>query len=123
MQQTYLSSYAPILIHLLIVTGLSAALILVSWLVGDRKPSRTKLSAYECGILPTGDAREPFSVKFYLVAILFILFDVEAMFLIAWAVIFRDLGMYGFVVMFIFLFMLMAAFIYEWKKGALDWAR
>lgn len=123
MNQSYLSSYAPILLHLLIVTGLSAGIILLSWLVGDRKPTRSKLSAYECGILPTGDAREPFSVKFYLVAILFLLFDVEAMFLIAWAVIFRDLGMYGFVIMFIFLFVLMAAFFYEWKKGALDWAR
>lgn len=123
MNQSYLSSYAPILLHLLIVTGLSAGIILLSWLVGDRKPTRSKLSAYECGILPTGDAREPFSVKFYLVAILFLLFDVEAMFLIAWAVIFRDLGMYGFIIMFIFLFVLMAAFFYEWKKGALDWAR
>lgn len=122
MNQSYLSSYAPILVHLLIVTGLSAGLIFVSWLIGDRKPTHTKLSAYECGVLPTGDAREPFSVKFYLVAILFILFDVEAMFLIAWAVIFRDLGMYGFVIMFIFLFMLMAAFLYEWKKGALKWS-
>ena len=123
MNQSYLSSYAPILLHLLVVTGLSAALILVSSLIGDRKPSRTKLAPYECGILPTGDARQPFSVKFYLVAILFLLFDVEAMFLIAWAVIFRDLGMYGFWIMFVFLALLLAGFLYEWKKGALDWAR
>lgn len=123
MNQGYLSSYAPILLHLLVVTGLSAGLILVSWLIGDRKPSRTKLAPYECGVLPTGDAREPFSVKFYLVAILFLLFDVEAMFLIAWAVIFRDLGMYGFWIMFIFLALLLAGFLYEWKKGALDWSR
>jgi len=123
MNQSYLSSYAPILLHLLVVTGLSASLILVSWLIGDRKPSRTKLAPYECGIIPTGDARQPFSVKFYLVAILFLLFDVEAMFLIAWAVIFRDLGMYGFWIMFVFLALLLAGFLYEWKKGALDWAR
>ena len=123
MNQSYLSSYAPILLHLLVVTALSATLILVSSLIGDRKPSRTKLAPYECGILPTGDARQPFSVKFYLVAILFLLFDVEAMFLIAWAVIFRDLGMYGFWIMFVFLVLLLAGFLYEWKKGALDWAR
>ena len=122
MNQGYLESYAPILLQLVIAAGLSAALILVSWLIGDRKPTRTKLSAYECGMVPTGDARQPFSVKFYLVGLLFILFDVEAMFLVAWAVVFRDLGMYGFVIMFIFLVMLMAGFFYEWKKGALDWA-
>jgi len=122
MNQGYLEGYAPILLQLVIAAGLSAALILLSALIGDRKPSRTKLSAYECGMVPTGDARQPFSVKFYLVGLLFILFDVEAMFLVAWAVVFRDLGMYGFVIMFIFLVMLMAGFFYEWKKGALDWA-
>ncbi len=122
MNQGYLEGYAPILLQLVIAAGLSAALILLSSLIGDRKPSRTKLSAYECGMVPTGDARQPFSVKFYLVGLLFILFDVEAMFLVAWAVVFRDLGMYGFVIMFIFLVMLMAGFFYEWKKGALDWA-
>ena len=122
MNQGYLEGYAPILLQLVIAAGLSAALILLSSLIGDRKPSRTKLSAYECGMVPTGDARQPFSVKFYLVGLLFILFDVEAMFLVAWAVVFRDLGMYGFVIMFIFLVVLMAGFFYEWKKGALDWA-
>lgn len=122
MNQGYLEGYAPILLQLVIAAGLSAALILLSSLIGDRKPSRTKLSAYECGMVPTGDARQPFSVKFYMVGLLFILFDVEAMFLIAWAVVFRDLGMYGFVIMFIFLVVLMAGFFYEWKKGALDWA-
>lgn len=123
MNQGYLSSYAPILIHLLLAIGLAAAMVFISWLVGQRRPTRNKLSPYECGILPEGDARQPFAVKFYLVAILFILFDVEAMFLISWAVIFRDLGPYGFVVMFIFLLILLAGFVYEWKKGALDWGR
>ena len=122
MNQGYLESYAPILLQLIIAAGLAAGMILLSWLIGDRKPTRTKLSAYECGVVPTGDARQPFSVKFYLVGLLFILFDVEAMFLVAWAVVFRDLGMYGFVIMFIFLVVLMAGFLYEWKKGALDWA-
>ncbi len=122
MTEGYLTSYAPVLIHFLAAAGLSGALILVSYLVGEHKPTKTKLSAYECGIEPTGDAKEPFAVKFYLVAILFILFDVEAMFLIAWAVIYRDLGMYGFTLMFVFLVLFLIGFVYEWKKGALDWA-
>lgn len=121
MDQSYLSSYAPILIHLIFAVLLAAGLIFVSWLIGERKANPSKLSTYECGILPTGDARQPFSVKFYLVALLFILFDVEAVFLIVWAVVYRDLGMYGFVIMLIFLFLLVAGFLYEWKKGALDW--
>ncbi len=122
MTEGYLTSYAPVLIHFLAAAGLSSALILVSYLVGEHKPTKTKLSAYECGIEPTGDAKEPVAVKFYLVAILFILFDVEAMFLIAWAVIYRDLGMYGFTLMFVFLVLFLIGFVYEWKKGALDWA-
>ena len=122
MAEGYLTSYAPILVHFLAACGLSAALILISYLVGERKPSKVKLSPYECGMEPIGDAREPVAVKFYLVAILFILFDVEAMFLIAWAVVYRDLGMYGFTVMFVFLVLFLIGFVYEWKKGALDWA-
>ncbi len=122
MNQNYLSSYAPILIYFLLAAGVASSLIMVYQLIGPRKPTPTKLSPYECGVLPTGDARAPFSVKFYLVAILFILFDVEAMFLIVWAVVFRQLGMYGFIIMSIFLFLLMVGFVYEWKKGALDWA-
>ncbi|MFQ5696504.1 MAG: NADH-quinone oxidoreductase subunit A [Terriglobia bacterium] len=123
MNQGYLSSYTPILIHLLIVAGLAAGMILVSWLVGERKPNRAKLSAYECGIQPTGDARGPFSVKFYLVAMLFILFDVEAVFLFPWAVVFRELKMFGFLEMLIYILVLAAGYLYLWKKGALDWSR
>ena len=122
MNQNYLSSYAPILIHLLLAAGLAAVLILVSWLVGERKPTPGKLTPYECGILPTGDAREPFAVKFYLVAMLFILFDVEAVFLFPWAVIYRDLKMFGFLEMFLFILILLAGYVYLWKKGALDWS-
>lgn len=123
MNQAYLSSYTPILIHLLIVSGLAAGMILVSWLIGVRKPNRSKLCAYECGIQPTGDARAPFSVKFYLVAMLFILFDVEAVFLFPWAVVFRDLKMFGFIEMLIYILALAAGYVYLWKKGALDWSR
>lgn len=121
MNQSYLSSYAPILIHMLFAGTLAAALILVSWLIGEHKPTRSKLDPYECGILPTGDARQPFQVKFYLVAMLFILFDVEAVFLFPWAVIYRDLGMFGFVEMFLYIMILLAGYVYAWKKGALDW--
>lgn len=121
MTQSYLSSYAPILIHLLLAAGLAAALLLVSWLVGERKPTPSKLTPYECGILPTGDAREPFAVKFYLVAMLFILFDVEAVFLFPWAVIYRELGLFGFIEMLLYILILLAGYVYLWKKGALDW--
>ncbi|MFQ5662305.1 MAG: NADH-quinone oxidoreductase subunit A [Terriglobia bacterium] len=121
MNQSYLSNYAPILIHLVLVAGLAAAMMLVSWLVGEHRPTRSKLTPYECGILPTGDARQPMAVKFYLVAMIFILFDVEAMFLFPWAVIYRELRMFGFVEMFLYILILLVGYIYLWKKGALDW--
>jgi len=121
--ESYLDSYAPILVHLLFAAGLSAGLIVVSWLLGERKPNFNKLSAYECGIVPTGDARQPFAVKFYLVAMLFILFDVEAVFFFPWAVVYRDLGWFGFFEMLLYILILLAGYIYLWKKGALDWSR
>lgn len=122
MASDYLAGYVPILIHLVAALGLAAAMILVSSAFGRKSYAGAKHRPYECGIEPTGDAREPVAVNFYLVAILFILFDVEAMFLIAWAVVFRDLGMYGFAVMLIFLLLFLVGFVFEWKKGALDWA-
>ena len=123
MSESHLNSYAPLLVHVLVAMALSGALLLASTFVGHRRPSRAKLMAYECGVLPTGDAREPFSVKFYLVAMVFILFDVEAIFLYPWALVFRDLGMFGFVEMLLFILIVLAGFIYLWKKGALDWNR
>ena len=122
MASDYLAGYAPLLIHLLAAMVLAAAMIVVSAIFSRRNSSGAKDHPYECGMEPTGDAKEPVTVNFYLVAILFILFDVEAMFLIAWAVVFRDLGMYGFYVMLIFLLLFFVGFIFEWKKGALDWA-
>ena len=89
--------------------------------VGWRRPSRAKLQPYECGIEPTGDAREPFSVKFYLVAMVFIPFDVEAIFLYPWAYIFRSLQWYGFGEMMLYIAILLVGYLYLWKKGALDW--
>ncbi len=121
--ESYLDSYAPILVHLVFAAGLSAAIIILSTILGERKPNLNKLSAYECGIVPTGDARAPFAVKFYLVAMLFILFDVEAVFFFPWAVIYRDLGWFGFFEMLLYILILLAGYIYLWKKGALDWSR
>ncbi len=123
MSESYLGSYAPILLHLILAAAISGAIILLSWLVGERKPNPNKMGAYECGILPTGDARQPVAVKFYLVAMLFILFDVEAVFLFPWAVIYRTLGWYGFVEMFLYMVVLFAGYVYLWKKGAFDWSR
>ena len=128
MSSSGLHAYAPLLLHLLLAMALAGALTAVSVLVGWRRPSRAKQLPYECGIEPTGDARQPFSVKFYLVAMVFILFDVEAIFLYPWAYIYRDmlkhspgLGRYGFFEMLIYIGILLVGYIYLWKKGAFDW--
>src|SRR5215472_7665058 len=117
-----LQAYAPLLLHLILAMALSGILLLLSSIVGWRRPSKVKSQAYECGITPTGDAREPFSVKFYLVAIVFILFDVEAIFLYPWAYIFKELKLFAFVEMLLFVILIMSGFFYIWKKGALDWS-
>ena len=122
-----LHAYVPLLIYLLVAAFLAGALILVSTFIGWRRPSKVKAQPYECGITPTGDAREPFSVKFYLVAMVFILFDVEAIFLYPWAYIFKDLAKnaetrwFGFIEMMFYVAILLVGYIYLWKKGALDW--
>jgi NADH-quinone oxidoreductase subunit A len=116
-----LHTYAPLVLYLLIAAALAGTLIALSVLVGWRRPSRAKQQPYECGMEPTGNAREPFSVKFYLVGMVFILFDVEAIFLYPWAYVFRDLRMYGFVEMMIYIGVLLIGYFYLWKKGALDW--
>lgn len=118
-----IQTYAPLLIHLLVAIFLAGALTSVSVLVGWRRPSKAKQQAYECGMEPTGDAREPFSVRFYLVAMIFILFDVEAIFLYPWAYIFRSLRWFGFVEMMLYIGILLVGYLYLWKKGALDWKR
>jgi NADH-quinone oxidoreductase subunit A len=116
-----LHTYAPLVLYLLIAGLLASALTAVSVLVGWRRPSRAKQQPYECGMEPTGNAREPFSVKFYLVGMVFILFDVEAIFLYPWAYVFRDLHLYGFIEMMIYIAVLLVGYFYLWKKGALDW--
>jgi len=115
-------SYAPLLLHILVAMGIAGAILLATSLIGQGRSSRAKGMPYECGVLPTGDAREPFSVKFYLVAMIFILFDVEAVFLYPWAYVYRDLGWFGFFEMLVYILILLAGYIYLWKKGALDWA-
>jgi NADH-quinone oxidoreductase subunit A len=115
-------AYAPLLMHVLVAMGVAGLILLASSLIGWRRPSRTKGTPYECGVLPTGDAREPFSVKFYLVAMVFILFDVEAVFLYPWAYVFKELGWFGFFEMLIYILILLAGYIYLWKKGVLDWS-
>ncbi len=116
-------AYFPILIHAGVVGALAVAILALSAWVGVKRPSRAKLSPYECGIPPVGDARERFSVSFYLVGMLFILFDVEAVFLYPWAVVYKGLKWFGFVEMFVYIAILLAGYIYIWKKGALDWTR
>ena len=115
------SPYLPVLIHFLVVVVVAAAILGVSSWVGGKRPSRVKLSPYECGIPPVGDARDRFSVSFYLVAMLFILFDVEVVFLYPWAIIFKSLKWFGFFEMLLYMAILLAGYVYLWKKGALDW--
>ncbi len=117
----FLSEYLPILVFLFIAGGLSALMIVASLIVGQRKPDKDKLAAYECGFDAFDDARTRFDVRFYLVSILFIIFDLEIAFLFPWAVSLGDIGLFGFWSMVAFLFVLTVGFIYEWKKGALDW--
>lgn len=117
----YLGNYTPLLIHILAAMALAGTLLALSVLVGQHRPTREKAEPYECGMRPTGDARQPFDVKFYLVAILFILFDVEAIFFYPWAYVYRELRMFGFYEMLVYIGILLAGYIYLLKKGALDW--
>jgi len=117
----FLRDYATILIFLFITIGLGVAFIAVNFLFSPSNPDPEKLSAYECGFEAFDDARMKFDVRFYLVAILFIIFDLEVAFLFPWAVSLGNIGLLGFWSMMFFLAILTVGFIYEWKKGALDW--
>lgn len=116
-----LQNYLPVLIFLVI--GVIGGIVgpFLGYILSPHKPNADKLSPYECGFPPSEDARVPFDVRFYLVAILFIIFDLETAFLVPWAVIFRQIGWFGMGVMGIFLTILTVGFIYEWKKGGLEW--
>ena len=117
----FLVEYLPILIFIIFALFLALGMTLISFVVGDSNPDPEKLSAYECGFEAFDDARSKFDVKFYLVSILFIIFDLEIAFLFPWAVSLSNIGALGFYSMMFFLFILTVGFIYEWKNGALDW--
>jgi NADH-quinone oxidoreductase subunit A len=123
MQSSYLDNYAGLLLMFILACGLAGALIVLSAVIGRHKRTREKDQPYECGIRPTGDAREPISVQFYMVALVFILFDIEAIFLYPWALVYHDLKLFGFVEMVLYIIILLAGYIFLWKKGALDWNR
>ena len=116
-----LREYLPILMFFGVAVGLSVAMVLASLIVARQHPDAEKLSAYECGFEALGDARRQFDVRFYLVAILFIIFDLEVAFLFPWAISLGGIGVFGFWSMMTFLGILTIGFIYEWRKGALEW--
>ena len=116
-----LREYLPILVFLAVAVGLGIVPILAAVVLAVRNPDPEKVSAYECGFNAFDDARMKFDVRFYLVSILFIIFDLEIAFLFPWAVVLDEIGMFGFVAMMLFLGILVVGFIYEWKKGALEW--
>ena len=116
-----LANYLPVLIFLVIAGGLGVILLLLGFLLGPHRPDSQKLSPYECGFEAFEDSRMKFDVRYYLVAILFIIFDLEIAFFFPWAVSLDTVGLFGLVSMGVFLFLLTIGFIYEWKKGALEW--
>jgi len=122
MAENYFARYLPLLIHLVVALILAGAIVVLSTLLGRHKYTKAKFIPYESGMLPVGDARERFSVKFYMVAMMFILFDVEAVFLYPWAIILRELKMFGFWEMLIYVAVILVGFFYIVKKGVLDWA-
>ena len=116
-----LQDYLPLVVFIAVAIGIGLALLVVPFIVAYQNPDPEKLSAYECGFNAFDDARMKFDVRFYLVAILFIIFDLEVAFLFPWAIVFGQLGVFGFWSMMIFLGVLTIGFAYEWKKGALEW--
>ena len=116
-----LAEYFPILLFLVVAAGIGGVLLAIGAILGPRKPNDEKLSPYECGFEAFEDARMKFDVRYYLVAILFIIFDLEIAFLFPWAVVLDEIGGFGLAAMTLFLLVLVVGFIYEWKKGALEW--
>jgi NADH-quinone oxidoreductase subunit A len=116
-----LQAYLPLVIFIGIAFVISTALLVVPFVIAPRKPDPEKMSAYECGFDAFDDARMKFDVRFYLVSLLFIIFDLEVAFLFPWAVVFEDVGLFGFWSMMVFLVILTVGYIYEWRKGALEW--
>ena len=117
----FCAEYFSIILFLIIALGLSIGFVVINFIFSPKNPDPEKLSTYECGFEPFEDSRIEFDVRFYLVAILFIIFDLEIAFLFPWAISLGSIGFLGFISMMIFLFILTVGFVYEWKKGALDW--
>jgi NADH-quinone oxidoreductase subunit A len=115
------SPYIPILMLMIVAVAIAAGMLVASRFLGPQKPEPVKLQPYECGMTPIGSARVRFSIKFYLIAMLFILFDVEAIFLYPWAVVHRYLGLFGLVEMAVFVAILVVGYIYIWKRGGFEW--
>ncbi len=116
-----LISYLPILILLIVVMGFAISNIVISALIGRQKPTPEKLSPYECGVEPIGSARERFSVKFYIIAMMFVVFDIEVVFLYPWAVAYKSLALFGLIEMAIFIAILLVGYVYIWKRGGFEW--
>jgi NADH-quinone oxidoreductase subunit A len=121
MSETGLGQYLPIVLLLVLAAGFAVLSILASRLLGPRRPTPAKLAPYECGIVPERVPRERFPVKFYVIAMLFIVFDIETIFLFPWAVTFRQLGLFGLVEMAIFIGLVFVAYVYVWQRGGLEW--
>ena len=119
--ESFLGEYLPIAVFFVIAIGLSVAFVLTAFVFGNQRPDSEKMAAYECGFDAFDDSRRQFDVRFYLVAILFIIFDLEVAFLFPWAVALGGIGLFGFWSMMLFLAVLTIGFVYEWKKGALEW--
>jgi NADH-quinone oxidoreductase subunit A len=118
---TSIHPFIPVFIFFLVVAAFGVGTLLISALIRPNRPDPEKLSPYECGIPPLVKAGEHFSIRFYIIAILFLLFDVEGVFLFPWAVAFERIGLYGFVSMMLFILILLVGYVYAWKKGALEW--
>jgi len=116
-----LENYFPVLLFIIVGLAIGVVPLILGWILAPNRPDAAKLSPYECGFEAFEDARMKFDVRYYLVAILFILFDLEIAFLFPWAIVLAEIGLFGFVSMMIFLSILVAGFVYEWKKGALEW--
>src|SRR5579872_2595635 len=122
MPTSYAEVYFPVLLQVVIAMAVATLMLGLSYLLGKRVRNSIKDLPYESGIIPTGDARQRFSVKFYLVGMLFIVFDIEAIFLYPWAVVYRELKMFAFVEMLLFIILILCGFFFIWRKGVLDWA-
>lgn len=116
-----IGNYVPVFVFLLVALAFGLGLLFAGWAVRPEEPDSEKLSPYECGIPPLMGARERFSIRFYIIAMLFLLFDVEAVFMYPWAVVYRKIGLYGFIEMMLFILILLVGYVYAWKKRALEW--